>query len=76
MCKEIHPCLGCERRCVTSSFNCHSNCPEYKAYQDMLANRSALIRKKKAEEHDYADMKIKAVHKNTGKQHKQNIWRG
>lgn len=76
MCKENHPCYGCERRCVTSSFNCHSNCPDYKAYQDKLAERSAIIRKKKAEEHDYDDMKIRSVNKNTGKLHKQNLWKG
>ena len=76
MCKELDPCYRCEKRCVTSSFNCHSNCKEYKEYHEKLAERSAIIRKKKAEEHDFLDMKIKSVNKSAGKHQKENIWRG
>lgn len=76
MCKESDPCYGCERRCVTSSFNCHSDCPDYKAYHDKLAERSEIIRKKKAEEKDYVDMKIRAVNKTIGRKHITGYWKG
>ena len=76
MCNEIQPCYACERRCVTSTFNCHSNCPDYKAYHDKSVERSEIIRKKRAEDRDITDFRIKSVIKTSGKQHKQSLWKG
>lgn len=76
MCKESDPCYGCEKRRVVSGYNCHSDCPEYKAYHERNAERSEMIRKKKAEEHDYVDMKLRAVNKTLGKKHMPGYWKG
>ena len=76
MCKENDPCYGCEKRRVISGYNCHSDCPEYKAYHERNAERSEMIRKKKAEEHDYVDMKLRAVNKTLGKKHMPGYWKG
>lgn len=76
MCKEIDPCYGCVKRRVVSGYNCHSDCPDYKAYHERNAERSEMIRKKKTEDAEFVDMKIRSVNKTAGRQHKQGYWKG
>lgn len=47
MCKESVPCYGCEKRRAVNGYNCHSDCPDYKAYHERNAERAEIIRKKK-----------------------------
>lgn len=70
MCKESDPCYGCERRCVKSGYNCHSDCPDYKDYKQEAEKRAELIRKKKAEESLFIDTRLKAIRKTQ----KKNKW--
>ena len=54
---------GCDRRCVTSTYNCHSHCPEYKKWADNIASENELVRKKKAEESDFNCVRIGSIKK-------------
>ena len=76
MCKESVPCYGCEKRRAVNGYNCHSDCPDYKAYHERNAERAEIIRKKKAEEKDYVDMKLRVVNKALGKKHMPGYWKG
>lgn len=55
------PCYRCERRCVTSDYNCHSDCPDYKEYADAIAERRDTIRKKRAEESLVNETRFKSM---------------
>jgi hypothetical protein len=63
MCKESDPCYMCERRHVTSDYNCHSNCPDYKAYKQAREERAKVIYKKRAEEAMVTNVLVKAAEK-------------
>lgn len=76
MVENKKPCLGCTRRKVTRDYNCHSHCPDYLGIKEEDMARAEIIRKKKAEDAEFVEMKIRAVNKTTGKQHKQSIWKG
>ena len=77
MCKESDPCYGCERRCVKSGYNCHSDCPDYKEYHDRNAARAELIRAKRAEDSIILDTRLKSMRKTQKKKAKQMAyWKG
>lgn len=76
MCKKKNPCLGCGKRCVTSEYNCHSDCPDYKEYRDEMDERNETIRKKKAEEMLIIDTRVKAMRKTAKEKEKQYAWKG
>jgi hypothetical protein len=76
MCKESKPCYKCERRHVTSEYNCHSHCPDFKELKDEQTARAEVIRKKKAEEADITDFRIQSMARVTRDKSKQNAWKG
>lgn len=63
MCKEDTPCYGCTKRRAEKGYNCHSDCPDYKAYSQARAERSRAICKKRAEEHMVIGVLVKAAEK-------------
>lgn len=54
---------GCDMRCVTSEYNCHSHCPEYKTWADKITSENELVRQKKAAEADVNGVRIKSIKK-------------
>ena len=54
---------GCNKRHVTSTYNCHSDCPEYKEWADDLASENELVRQRKAAEADVNGVRIKSIKK-------------
>ena len=65
--------MGCDRRCVTSEYNCHSDCPAYKEYKDMVEEEARTIREKKARENDFTEAKAKAVARTQKLKQKERI---
>lgn len=57
------PCYGCERRRASEGYNCHIDCPDYKAYSKARADRSRMICKKRAEERMVNGVLVKAAEK-------------
>lgn len=77
MCKESNPCYGCERRCVTSGYNCHSDCPDYKEYHEERVAECALMRKKRLEDADFKGVRIKSIRKSQkAKELQKCYWKG
>jgi hypothetical protein len=76
MSKENKPCYKCERRQVTSDYNCHSHCPEFKELKDEQTARSEAIRKKKAEEVEITEFRIQSMARVTRNIKRQNAWKG
>lgn len=77
MCKESDPCYKCERRQVTSTYNCHSHCPEYKKWADKIASENELVRRKKAVEADVNSVRIKSIRKSQREKEAQKCrWKG
>jgi hypothetical protein len=70
------PCYGCEKRRAENGYNCHSDCPDYKAFKEEQTNRAESIRKKKAEEADITDFRIQSMARGTRDKSKQNAWKG
>jgi hypothetical protein len=54
---------GCNKRHVTSTYNCHSYCSEYKEWADTLASENELVRQRKAAEADVNSVRIKSIKK-------------
>lgn len=65
---------GCDRRCVTSTYNCHSNCPEYKAYQERSAKDRELLHKQRNADYAYIETRVKAAYKTAHKKRQQKAW--
>ena len=59
------PCYGCDKRRCEKGYNCHSDCPEYKAYSQARVDRSKMICKKRAEEAMVVEVLVKAAEKTT-----------
>lgn len=77
MCKESGPCYGCERRRVTSTYNCHSHCPEYKKWADKITSENEIVRQKKAAEADVNSVRIKSIRKSQREKESQKChWKG
>ena len=57
------PCYKCERRCTTSTYNCHSDCEEYKAYKRAREEKTELISRKRGEEHMMYEVKARGIKK-------------
>lgn len=70
------PCYNngkdCERRRVTSTYNCHSDCPEYYKWTGKVASENELVRKKKAQDTDFNVVRIRSI-KKTKKERDQQI---
>lgn len=73
---ENGPCYKCEKRCVTHEYNCHSHCPEFKKIKDMEQQKAEIIKKKRAEEADVTDLRIRSMNRITRDTKKQNAWKG
>lgn len=75
-----NPCYnsgkGCERRCVTSGYNCHSDCPDYKKFSDENIARSETIRKKKGENAEFIGVRLRSIDKTKRSKPKQTYWKG
>lgn len=66
---------GCDRRCVTSTYNCHSHCPEYKKWTDKITSENELVRKKKAQDADFNVVRIRSIKKTKKERDQQkNRW--
>ena len=57
------PCYNCPKRCVTSDYNCHSDCAEYKAYKELNREKMEKIIYKRDEEHMMYEVKARGVKK-------------
>ena len=44
------PCHNCKKRHVESGYNCHSDCPEYKTFEEANRERLNKVRLKRDEE--------------------------
>ncbi len=66
----------CDKRRVTSEYNCHSDCPEYKEYHDERVAKLDLINKKRSEERLVTETRIRAMNKATRRKSKQTRWKG
>ena len=67
---------GCDKRQVTSTYNCHSDCHDYAVYKQDRMERSTVIYKKRADEAMITDTRIKSVYRTTGKKRGQSAWKG
>ena len=76
MSKESNPCYGCERRCVKSGYNCHSDCPDYKEFHDKNCERSNIIRKKRGEDAEFKSVRVHSIAKSQKRKIKQTYWKG
>ena len=70
------PCYGCEKRCVTSEYNCHSDCPDYAEYHQANIARAENTRKIKAEESAIIETRLTAMHRTSKKPRKDTPWKG
>jgi hypothetical protein len=69
-------CFGCEKRIATSEHNCHSDCPDYKAFKEEQTKRAETIRKKKCEEGLITETLLRSIQKTTRGVRKQTAWKG
>lgn len=76
MSKENKPCYKCERRQVTSEYNCHSHCPDFLGLKEEDMARAEAIRKKKAEEAEITEFRIQSMTRVTRNIKRQNAWKG
>jgi hypothetical protein len=74
MCKESDPCYGCERRVVTTEYNCHSHCKEYAEYKQKLKDKSKAIREKRIEEGIITEYVVSSAARASHKKNTQNAW--
>lgn len=72
------PCYNCDKRSATSEYNCHSDCPDYKAYKQAREDKAEAIRKCKAEDNMVKEVRIRAMLRHTKdvNANKQNAWKG
>ena len=59
-------CYGCEKRHVEHGYNCHSDCPDYKAFHEERTAKIALFCKKRNEEAMVVDARLRAIRKTSG----------
>ena len=76
MSKEITPCYGCDKRRAEHGYNCHSGCPEYKAYQQARCDRAKMICKKRAEESIVKEVRARSIQKTLKEKRKPIMWKG
>lgn len=57
------PCYGCKKRIATSEYNCHSDCPEYRAYSQANRERLDLISRKRDEDAMIYEIKARGIRK-------------
>lgn len=69
-------CFGCEKRIATSEHNCHSDCPDYKAFKEEQTERAETIRKKKYEEALVTDTRARSMERTTREKRTQSAWKG
>lgn len=67
---------GCDRRRVTSEYNCHSDCPDYKNYHDKRSAKLELISKKRAEDAMITDVRMRSIEKTTRNKTTQGCGKG
>jgi hypothetical protein len=65
------PCYKCNRRRVTSDYNCHTDCPDYGA--DIRADRELdeQINRKRNEDYMMYEVKLKGIKKSERKGNKR-----
>ena len=63
--KRDTPCLGCEDRKVTETYNCHNVCEKYISFCNQIHAEKEAINKKKHEAHIFfkgiGETKLKAL---------------
>lgn len=74
---ENKPCYMCVDRRVTSDYNCHSHCERYLGNKEKNDAKTEIIRKKKAEEREVTDVRIRSIIKVTKDPtvNKQGAWK-
>lgn len=71
------PCHGCEKRHAEHGYNCHSDCPEYKAYHEEREAKCELIRKKRLQEADAKGVRLRSIRKSRkAKEVQKCYWKG
>ena len=64
------PCYNCPERLVTSDYNCHSDCPRYKADIQAEHELNEQVNRKRYEEHMMNEVKIKGIEKVKKREHR------
>lgn len=67
------PCYNCNKRHVESGYNCHSDCPEYKAFEKANRERLAKISLKRDEEAMMHEIKKRAIIRTANRDNKKKI---
>jgi hypothetical protein len=76
MSKENKPCYKCERRQVTSEYNCHSHCPDFLGLKEEDMARAEAIRKKRNEEAIVNEVRARSIQKTLKEKRKPIMWKG
>ena len=73
---EDNPCYGCTERHVEKGYNCHSDCPRFIKASEKNKEKNAMIRKQKADEAMFTEVRIRSIEKATKEKMKRNVWKG